>query len=168
MNSKIVIVTLALIGLVQCELATTSLKSASDSQIVVSPRSNGQISDAGRHILDKITKARSTNYTIGVYENIDLNSVKQNASLIVGAFMNLTADFTGQPCLTVDEDNMWRTTDNNCYAVLAEKVLHTLNGPYNLVIGEKAYLNVDFFFKYTEAMYEFFLGPLYFCVIQIN
>ncbi|XP_054153618.1 uncharacterized protein LOC128952281 [Oppia nitens] len=163
MYFKIVIASLALVSLVHCVPAPLQRDSASFS--LTEPLANGQISDAGRHILDKVTVARTYNYKLGLYQNVDLDLVHRNASVIVSAFMDATVGFSSQPCLTVNEEDMWRNENNNCYAVISEKVLRAINGDYDIVVGERAYVNVNFF-KSGQKMYEFYLGGLYFGVYQ--
>ncbi|XP_054152551.1 uncharacterized protein LOC128951327 [Oppia nitens] len=122
-------------------------------------------SDAGTHILAKVNlaKQQAPNYKLGLYRNVDMDIILANISRIISEFDEITVDFESQQCMDVPEEDMYRTEDTNCYAIIADTILHALNGPYRIVVGERAYLNVDFF-DGTAAMYEFYLGPLYFGV----
>ncbi|CAG2172014.1 unnamed protein product [Oppiella nova] len=131
------------------------------------PTQNAQISEAGKHIVAKINEARALakKYDHLIVDNMNVTEATKHIDDILTIFMDVTYDFDSYACVELDEKDMGRTVENNCYALITNKITNTIKGKYELVVGEKAYMVTDSVTN-EEIKYEFFLGPLYFGVYR--
>ncbi|CAG2115341.1 unnamed protein product [Medioppia subpectinata] len=122
-----------------------------------------EITEAGKHILAKITEARAAKYSHLFVTNMNPGDAVKQVDQIVKLFQEITQSFDNQPCLRIEENLMGRTIEDNCYALITNRIVQTIAGKYELTVGEKAFMVTDSVTE-KEIKYEFFLGPLYFGV----
>jgi len=126
----------------------------------------------GQHILDKVNVARSANPEMVRIHHLEQKDVDAKVAELVQLFTKATENLKDHACVTLDEKDMGRTYDNNCYAQITKVIGPTTHfDGYEVAIGEKAYIIADYKEDPTvnpAKLYEFFLGPLFFGVYELH
>ena len=100
---------------------------------------------------------------------MNITEVNENADKIIKIFMDVSKDFQTESCLSLEEQNMGRYVDNNCYAKVSRIVSDSYLA-YEVTIGETAYAVADYDQSSVNhsKKFEFFLGPLFFGVYELK
>ncbi|CAG2179023.1 unnamed protein product [Oppiella nova] len=130
---------------------------------------NADITAAGKHILERINQARESKYSVIQYYNMNITEVNENADKIIKIFMDVSKDFQTESCLRLEEQDMGRFVNNNCYAQVSRIVSDSYLA-YEVTIGETAYAVTDYdqFSVNHSKKFEFYLGPLFFGVYELK
>ena len=123
----------------------------------------------GKHILAKVKEASNPSAKLQ-WDSYNMKEETEGDELsqqIQKVFQVMVMNFETEDCLTLEEEKMGISSDDNCYQKLSEDI-STKFANYVVTVGESAYHGVHHDQQTPTKSLKMLLGKLYFNIFELT